>query len=258
LIEAPHIDVDGVRNFREVVVDATPHGSLRRNRLFRSGTLVGITDAGRATIAELGITDVVDLRSHLDMGGNAEPDVGLSVRIHAVPVCTDPTGSHPVGAAIRSRDRDRLNEVIVDRTSVIDWMRQGYARLAVEETESFARVLRVVADANGGVVVNCAAGKDRTGWAVAVTLLAVGAGVDTVADEFLLSNAGPPPGEVDPAMADLMAPLTGVRAEYLQAGLDAITTRWSSIDHYLEDALDVDDELRDRLVTALVERPPTP
>jgi protein-tyrosine phosphatase len=258
LIEAPHIDVDGVRNFREVVVDATPHRSLRRNRLFRSGTLVGITDAGRATIAELGITDVVDLRSHLDMGGNDRPDVGPSVRIHEVPVCTDPTGSHPVGAAIRSRDRDRLNEVIVDRDGVVEWMRQGYVRLAIEETESFAQVLRVVAGADGGVIVNCTAGKDRTGWGVAVTLLAVGADTALVTDEFLLSNAGPPPGEVDPAMAELMAPLTGVRAEYLQAGLDAITARWSSIDHYLEDALHVDDALRDRLVTALVERPPAP
>lgn len=57
-------------------------------------------------------------------------------------------------------------------------------------------------------------------------------------------------------MTELMAPLTGVRAEYLQAGLDAITARWSSIDHYLEDALRVDGELRNQLVTALVERAP--
>jgi protein-tyrosine phosphatase len=252
VIEAPHIEVDGVRNFRQVVILATPHGSLRPNRLFRSGTLVGLSDAGRTTIAALGITDVVDLRSHLDLGGNDRPDVGPGVRIHAVPVCTDPTGSHPVGAAIRSRDRDRLDQAILDRAAVIDWMCQGYVRLALEETDSFSRVLRTIAHAEGGVIVHCAAGKDRTGWGVAVTLLAVGADVDAIADEFLLSNAGPPAAEVDPATAEMMEPLTGVRAEYLQAGLDAIATRWSSIDHYLEDALHVDDELREQLVAALV------
>jgi protein-tyrosine phosphatase len=252
-MESPHIDVDGVRNFRQVVIPATPRGSLRPGRLFRSGTLVGLSDTGRSTIGRLGITDVVDLRSERDMGGYDRPDVGPAVSIHAIPVSTDPTGTHPVGAAIRSRDRDRLNEAILDRAAVVDWMRQGYVRLALDETESFARVLRVVAHADGGIVMNCAAGKDRTGWAIAITLLAVGADVDAVTDEFLLSNAGPPPAGMDPATAELMEPLTGVRVEYLQAGLDAVTTQWSSIDDYLADALHVDDELRDQLQRVLVE-----
>ena len=238
-----------------MVVPATPYGPLRPGRLFRSGTLVGITETGRSAFDGLGITDVVDLRSERDMGGYDRPEVGPAVSIHAIPVLTDPTGTHPVGAAIRSRDRDRLNEAIVDRDAVVEWMRQGYEHLALDETASFARVLRVVASADGGVVMNCAAGKDRTGWAVATTLLAVGVDVGAVTEEFLLSNVGPSPAGMDPATAELMEPLTGVRAEYLQAGLDAVATRWSSIDHYLEDALQVDDELRDQLLRALVERP---
>ena len=82
MLTEPHIHVDGVRNFRPVVVPAPRYGPLRSDRLFRSGTLVGLSDAGRATIARLGITDVVDLRSAVDMGGNEHPDVGPAIRVH--------------------------------------------------------------------------------------------------------------------------------------------------------------------------------
>jgi protein-tyrosine phosphatase len=101
--------------------------------------------------------------------------------------------------------------------------------------------------------MNCAAGKDRTGWAIAMTLLAVGADLDDVTDEFLLSNRMAPPEGLDPETATLMEPLTGVRAEYLHAGFAAVSAQWSSMDHYLEDALQVDDELRAQLLRALVE-----
>lgn len=254
MVEHPHIEVDGVRNFRQVVVPPTAHGPLRPRRLFRSGTFAGITDAGRTTMSELGITDVVDLRSGVDVQGNARPELAPEISVHSVPIATDPTGEHPVGAAIRSGDRERMNEALQNTAGVIDWMRSAYVRLALEETASFSRVLRMVADADGAVVVNCAAGKDRTGWAVAVTLFAVGADSDAVIEEFLLSNVVPPNPEVDSERAKLMEPLMGVRAEYLEAGLDALATRWSSIDHYLEEGLDVDDELRDRLLAALIER----
>jgi protein-tyrosine phosphatase len=254
--ELPHLDVDGVSNFRQVVVPSTQHGALRADRLFRCGTLTGLTDAGRSTIAALGITDVVDLRSPVDVAGNEPPDVGTTVAVHPIPVSTDPTGTHPVGAAIRSRDRARMYDAIADTALVVEWMRLGYVRMALEETASFARVLRVVADADGGVVVNCAAGKDRTGWAVALVLLAVGTDVDAVTDEFLLSNRAPVAAATDPDVARRMEPLTGVRADYLYAGLDAVAERWPSIDDYLRDALDVDDELRERLVVSLVDGTP--
>lgn len=252
MLTEPHIDVDGVRNFRRVVVPSTPHGPLRAGRWFRSGALNGVSDSGRTTIAELGITDVVDLRSDVDPSGNAPPDLGPAIRVHSLPVSTDPAGTHPIMVALRSGDPALLQEVLADRDAVIEWMQLGYVRLALEETASFSRALRITAESEGAVVVNCAGGKDRTGWAVVTALLALGADLDAVTDEYLLSNVAASTG-LDTETAARWEPLIGVRAEYLQAGLDAVATRWSSIDHYLEDGLGVDDELRDRLVRVLVE-----
>src|ERR1700742_883861 len=62
---SPHMtemlrELSGAWNFRDVADGAA---GLRPGRLFRSGELSRLDDDGRATLLQLGITDVADLRA---------------------------------------------------------------------------------------------------------------------------------------------------------------------------------------------------
>ena len=60
--ESRWVDVDGVKNFRDVGGYDTPDGTLKWGVLFRSADLSGITPEGIETLKELGIVTLVDLK----------------------------------------------------------------------------------------------------------------------------------------------------------------------------------------------------
>jgi protein-tyrosine phosphatase len=249
----PHIAVDGVQNFREVAGLATPNGPIRAGRLYRSGSFAAISDAGLRSLRDHALRAVIDLRSNRDISGYARPELGSGVELRAIPVASDPTGTHPVAAALRSGDRDRVRSALSDQDSVREWMCAGYRRFALHHTGDFARVLELISETEGAITVNCAAGKDRTGWAIALALLAVGVSEADLLSEYLLTNRAAPRRDFGPELAELVAPLTGVRADYLRAGLDAAVETWTSLDRYFTHALGVDEVRRARLRARLVE-----
>ncbi|NED82509.1 tyrosine-protein phosphatase, partial [Streptomyces sp. SID11233] len=72
-----------------------------------------------------------------------------------------------------------------------------------------------------GVLYHCTAGKDRTGWATAALLTALGVPRETVTDDYLASNTYRAAGNAAalaamPAdQAAVYKPLLDVRREYL-------------------------------------------
>ena len=95
------------------------------------------------------------------------------------------------------------------------------------------------------VLFHCTAGKDRTGWAATILLLAAGVDEAGALDEFLAVNPAvretfaPLLQQLAAAGGDpeLLRPMLEVRAEYLQAALDTMRERFGSFDGYLRDGL---------------------
>jgi len=93
--------LSGAWNFRDVAETA----GLRPGRLFRSSELSNLDDAGRQALADLGITDVADLRSPAELarrGGGAVPeDVAVhnlrSRRCHTPTTATPRRRTSPAG-----------------------------------------------------------------------------------------------------------------------------------------------------------------
>jgi len=64
-----------------------------------------------------------------------------------------------------------------------------YVRMTELLAPNFGRAVQTVADApEGGVVVHCFAGKDRTGLTCAMLLRTVGVSIDDIADDYTLSE----------------------------------------------------------------------
>ena len=118
----------------------------------------------------------------------------------------------------------------------------------------------------GASLVNCMAGKDRTGITVAALHLAVGVHRDDIIEDYLLTNSA---GDVEARIAsgietitamagtvdeDVLRVLMGVEPEYLESAFRMMAERHGSTDGYLRDVLGADDALRGRLKESLVER----
>ncbi len=90
-------------------------------------------------------------------------------------------------------------------------------------------MLHALAEDSVPALMHCAAGKDRAGLSIAVTLLAVGVERDAIVADYLESNAqhrryrvrrnGSAAEAYSPEVLELLNPLFGTRPEYLDGGL---------------------------------------
>jgi len=131
--------------------------------------------------------------------------------------------------------------------AVRSMMTGAYSMMPAQLAPSYREMFRQLVGGRMPLVLNCTAGKDRTGIGVALVLTALGVPYETVRQDFLLSNAGIRPAELrkslPPALAalpdDALLPLAGVEGAYLDNAFAQIRKDYGSIDTYLQRELGV-------------------
>jgi protein-tyrosine phosphatase len=251
-------ELQGAWNFRDVA-DTT--GVLRPGRLFRSGELSELGDEGRDELRRLGITDVADLRSRREVERHGPGLVPDGVDIHLLPIPDlEPDEDNPHGEAPHEQAFRRLFEDKPDDESVSvassRYMVDQYTRFPTYPGAPEA-VHRLVTLLAGGrtVLAHCFAGKDRTGFTVALVLEAAGVSRDAIEADFLSSNQAVPllrerimhnvrqrsDIEMTPELLSLTEvrltdEVLGVRPEYLDAARRTIDDNFGSLDGYFRSA----------------------
>lgn len=162
--DAAGVEIPGVRNARGIGGLPTMSGShLRSGLYFRTGSLAGLTEAGRRRLQELGVTAVVDLRDKQS--------------IEDTPDRVDPAVSIAAPVFERIPDAQTFD---FDGFSLAD----TYLDLVSAKGPELVGVLKIIAShTDGAILVHCDAGKDRTGLVTALLL-----GVLGVTDAAILSN----------------------------------------------------------------------
>lgn len=247
------LKLEGVHNFRDFGGYALGQGGrLQRGLLWRSGQHHEATDADLAQIDALGLTRVFDLRSDRERFTHPcrRPD-GFSAKIHFVEDGTAQQAPHVAAASGPRRDAATAREN----------MRRSYRGMPYRPklNEAIRTYLRALAEGEGASLVNCMAGKDRTGFAVAMVQHAAGVHFDDILADYVLTNqAGDPVariaaghratreilGNIDD---DALRVIMGVEPEYLETAFATIREDHGSIDAYQREVLELDDALRDRL-----------
>ncbi|WP_322858391.1 tyrosine-protein phosphatase [Mycobacterium europaeum] len=250
-------ELPGAWNFRDV---ADGVGALRPGRLFRSSELSRLDDHGRATLRELGITDVADLRAAREVARRGPGRVPEGVDVHLLPFPdlgdeADDTDEAPHEHAFRQlMTNGEPDESINDTAAryMVDEYRQFPTRNGAQR--AVHRVVTLLA-AGRPVLTHCFAGKDRTGFVVATVLETVGIDRDTIVADYLRSNdvvselrvrisemiqqrseAELTPEVMTFTEARLSDGVLGVRPEYLAAAWQTIDDEFGSLDAYLGDA----------------------
>jgi protein tyrosine/serine phosphatase len=180
------IELDGAVNVRDLGALATEDGRVTAGRrLLRSDNLQDLSPADvRRLVKDIGVTTVVDLRSPYEV---ASEGPGPLTQVGSV------THEHLSLLPDLSEGTDAAVALALERHDAAlarypDDLRCGYYLGYLEDRpDRVVAALRGIAQADGAALVNCAAGKDRTGVVVAMALTTAGVRRDLVVADYAAS-----------------------------------------------------------------------
>ncbi|MFJ8228981.1 tyrosine-protein phosphatase [Streptomyces sp. NPDC094448] len=256
-------ELAGIRNFRDLGGLPTADGrAVRAGRLYRSGHLAHATASDAAFLAGLGLHTVFDFRNAADIRLEG-PDVTLpGVRNLNLPL-SDPADGAEFWRVVQRGDLPQLRSLLADGRAA-QRMVDSYRAIITGRTAEHSRVLHALAGDSVPALMHCAAGKDRAGLSIAVTLLAVGVEREAVEADYLKSNdphrryrvrrAEDAPEGMSPEVMELLSPLFDARAAYLHAAFDAVDSVWGGTPRYLSEGLGLSAATRERLRERLLDK----
>ena len=249
IVAERNVPLQGGVNFRDLGGYATADGRrVDWGRLFRSGHLSNLTDDDKACFASLGIRTVCDLRVADELANeNATLPGTPNIEVLEIPP--------------RVKDRfffHRLFESTDDPADVALAMHEVMRSLVLDSGSNFGRIFEILLEVHeGNVLINCSAGKERTGIAAALILTALGVPRETILSDFMLSKAYFP-AEIElervyekytvratgEQARRLVMPLLETRESYLQSTFDALDEHFGSGEAFLRQMYGLgDDEL---------------
>lgn len=243
-----HLALSGANNFRDMGGYLGDGGrAVRWRQLFRSNHLGALTDADMAQIRALKVKSAFDLR-------------GVEERLPTL-CCMDDITVHslPIEPSIYTALTSHIasgKPLTVDAAA--EMMRHSYRDFVRDNTPAFRRLTtHLLEDDHAPLVIHCTAGKDRTGFACAMILRALGVAEDVVMTDYLLTNTyfriDPATEKHIPLPNDIKAVLVSVDASFLDAAFDAIRDGYGDLETYLAQGLGLEEPQRRELQSRYLE-----
>lgn len=231
------IKLEGASNFRDL---GGYHGKrpLKWGKLFRSDHLGDLTKTDIARLSTLDLARVCDFRGKNER--EAHPCALPGPQVHSLSI--EPT----VVQALQ--DFAERNQGIAEADAV-RLMQQTYRAFVTDNSKRFAELFQHLLHDGAPLVFHCTAGKDRTGFAAALILSALGVERDVIMADYLLTNAlyRAPAMVAGAAPPEVRAAVRRVQPDYLQASLNVVDTDFGGMENYLHKALGVGPAERQRL-----------
>lgn len=257
LVSSATVRLEGAPNFRDLGGLPTEDGRRVKHRhLFRSDSLARLTEADLAIVRDLEIRLLVDLRTEAERV--RDPDRW-------------PSGLEAEFLNLSSSDRGGDFRRILTEDPSPAGVRRAITANYRAKPRQFASLLptlfeRLVDPDRLPVIIHCHAGKDRTGFVVALLLAALGVRREAIRDDYALTarywkiDAG-----LDRYIA-MMTRLTGqvpttetassfnvANPAFLDIALDTIEEEYGAIESYLHHVAGVTPTVRNALRTTLLE-----
>jgi protein-tyrosine phosphatase len=231
LIPDDELRLHGASNFRDL--GGYPgHGGrpLRWRRIYRSDHLAGLNDDDRAALAALGLGRALDFRGVEERA--AVPYELPGVTQHALSI--EPTVVQRMQALAASGQT-------LSVPVVTGLMKDLYRALVNDQSHRFAELFAHLLDDGDTrpLVFHCTAGKDRTGLAAALILLALGVSRERVLHDYLLTNEryNFNPDAHPEIPRDALMVLWRVQQGFLDEALQAIDRDHGGLERYLAQRL---------------------
>lgn len=248
----------GAHNFRDLGGYIGAQGrQVKWGLIYRSDALDELSTQDQALLSRIGFKQIVDFRTGFEK--DDAPDlIPNDLRKYYIerPIDVEGTNAQELMESILSGDTEGLDLenmlVIGNRAFITDML--GPFR---------SHVHSLLDPKNLPSVAHCTAGKDRAGFAAAMTLLALGVSREDILKDYMLTNKYTEKEvtkllwvirfaslfRTDP---ETIRPLLTVKKHYLQAAFDAIDKDYASDEDFIRNGLQLDDQqlatLRDLLL----------
>ena len=228
LTSAP-LALQGASNFRDVGGYLTADGQrVRRGHVFRSDHLAGLTESDVARLQALGVRHSLDFRGEAECQATPYDIAG----VQRIAMTIEPT--------VIARMQALVAQGIVPTTEeTVDLMRETYRDFVNHNAATYGRFLKHLLVEPTPQVFHCTAGKDRTGFAAALLLSALGVDRATIEHDYLLTNQlykrdARLEGQGHP---HVMKVLWQVQPEFLHAAFEAVNAQHGGMTDYLHGAI---------------------
>jgi protein-tyrosine phosphatase len=226
---ARHLNLAGASNFRDLGGYRASDGRrVRWRQLFRSNHLGNVTDGDVVILRGLGLKNAIDFRGAEE---RATAVCALTeIAVHSLPI--EPT----VVAALRAR---LARGVALSTADAVDVMRDSYRNYVSQNTPRFRALFAHLLEDRAPLVIHCSAGKDRTGFACALILHALGVPDEVIAEDYLLTNRfyRRDPSASSDLPDDVRQVLGSVETSFLAAAYDAVGSDYGDLETYFRDGL---------------------
>jgi protein-tyrosine phosphatase len=242
LVSERRLGLEGTPNFRDFGGYETQQGRrVKWGKLYRSGQLSTLTERDLELLDALNIDLVCDFRRQDEQQN--EPSRLPSRRPPRV-------ASLPITPGSNAAFFEQAGTDFGGPDTMFSFMVQINEDFAVAQTETYGRMFEEILSLDdASLLVHCAAGKDRTGFAAAIILLALGVSREVVMRDYLLTRRFfQPEAEIarlkqkyamEHLPSEAVRPMLEVHQDYLARALDSIDERYPDIEAYLEQALGV-------------------
>lgn len=197
------IEIDGVVNMRDLGGLLTADGgAIAPRRLIRSDNLQDLSaDAVDHLVAEIGVRDIVDLRSETELHvlGDGPLRRVESLTHHHHSLLPERAYRDRIPNDLPAPEDATTPEEVPDSGLGSPWKKYDGRRDAAfwadhylgylsDRPDSVSAALDVVSRSTGATIVHCAAGKDRTGTVVALALSVAGVPDEVIIEDYVLTD----------------------------------------------------------------------
>ncbi len=219
----------GASNFRDLGGYRSADGRrVRRGQIFRSDHLAGLTSEDLARLASLGIGHSLDFRGAAECAATPYDIPG----VQRVALTIEPTVIARMQALV-------AQGVVPTAEETVELMRETYRDFVNRNADTYGRFMKHLLEQPTPQVFHCTAGKDRTGFAAALVLSALGVDRATIEHDYLLTNQlykcdARLEGQGHPHVMNV---LWQVQPEFLHAAFEAVDAQHGGMTDYLHGAI---------------------
>jgi protein-tyrosine phosphatase len=237
------LPMDGAFNTRELGGYKTTDGkSVKWGMLFRSDKLSDLSENDELYLQSLGIKRIVDFRSE----GEKTEDPNIipeGINYIETPINVDGAMRSKIEAVLKGETKKEIKSFLVDANK----------EFVTNYTSVYEDFLRGLIDEDGPTLFHCTAGKDRAGFAAAITLIALGVSKEDVIGDYMKTNIFTK-DKIDEmidkiklmslyqADAEILRPLIGVERIYIETAFKTAEEKYGSLENFIREGLNISDE----------------
>ena len=237
------LPMDGSHNTRELGGYKTTDGkTIKWGKLFRSDKLSDISKTDQAYLQNLGIKKIVDFRSEQEKA--EDPNIiPTGISYVEMPISVDGAMRSKIEAVLKGETDREVQSFLIDANK----------EFVTNYADVYENFLRGLIDDDAPTLFHCTAGKDRAGFAAAITLIALGVSKEDVINDYMKTNDFTQErieeilGQIElmslyQSDVEILRPLLGVEQIYIETAFRTAEEKYGSLENFIRDGLNISDE----------------